>query len=262
VSRARIGCGLLAGAALALAANAQEQLRFVSCPIYRDANAGKKSGCWLADDPASGLRYDVSLSPTKPDWNRAILVEGVVASGPEAACGAVVLQPVRVSVLDSPCTRALLPAEGYPGRVFVLPARNVRPLAEPRPAPPPPWGNRSFHLLFDFDSSFVVYQLDDYLLDEAISYIRAVHPRRVVVTGHAATEATSVSGHMLAEKPALARERAAKAAEALRLLGVAPQSIETRWTRKSDVADVPGADGLREPSRRRVDIDVIVADTR
>ncbi|MCC7461225.1 MAG: OmpA family protein [Gammaproteobacteria bacterium] len=251
---------LLAGLAAAAAAEAAgEQLRFISCPVYRDTDAGKKSGCWLADQRESGQRYDVSLAPTKPDWNYAVLVEGVVAARQDAACGGIVLDPVRVSVLDVPCTRAMLPAEGYPGRVFRLPARNVRPLSEARPQPVSPYASRTYHLLFDYNSTFVVYQLDDYLLDEAISYIRAVAPRRVIVQGHAATMPTVVSGVRLAESASLARQRAEHIGEALRRLGVPEAQLEVRWTGTGDVIDAEGADGLREPSRRRVDIEIIVA---
>ena len=50
------------------------ELRFITCPVYRDADAGKKSGCWLADNHEDGRRYDVSPSPIKPDWNYAVLV--------------------------------------------------------------------------------------------------------------------------------------------------------------------------------------------
>jgi outer membrane protein OmpA-like peptidoglycan-associated protein len=259
VSRARSSVLLLAGLiAAAAAAAAEEQLRFITCPVYRDADAGKKSGCWLADQRETGQRYDVSLAPTKPDWNRAVLVEGVVAARQDDACGGIVLDPVRVSVLDSPCTRAMLPAEHYPGRVFHLPVRNVRPLSEPRPQPTPPYASRTFHLVFDYNSTFVVYQLDDYLLDEAISYIRAVAPRRVIVTGHAATTPVVVSGVRLAESAALARQRAEHIGEALRRLGVPEAQLEVRWTKTGEVTDAEGADGLREPSRRRVDIEVIV----
>ncbi len=250
----------LAGLGVAAACGAAEaQLRFVTCPVYRDANAGKKSGCWLADERESGQRYDVSLAPTKPDWNRAVLVEGMVAPRQDDACGGIVLDPVRVSVLDAPCTRAMLPAEGYPGRVFKLPRRNVRPLAEPRPAPAAPFESRQFHLLFDFGSTFMVYQLDDYLLDQAITYIRAVAPRRVIVTGHAATTAATVSGVSLVEGGALAQQRAELVAQALRRLGVSDEHLQVRWTTTSDAVDADGADGLREPSRRRVDIDVQVS---
>jgi hypothetical protein len=92
-----------------------EQQRFIACPIYRDADAGRKSGCWLADEGTSGQRFDVSQAPTKPDWNHEVLVEGEVTSQQENACGGLVLNPVRVSVLPGPCTRHMLPAEGFPG---------------------------------------------------------------------------------------------------------------------------------------------------
>ncbi len=237
------------------------ELRFVTCPIYRDTDAGKKSGCWLADDPASGLRYDVSLAPTKPDWNHAVLVEGVEKPGMADACGGVVLDPVRVSILPGDCAQKQLPAEGYPSRVFKLPARNVRPSSEPRPVPPLPHDDRQFSLVYDFGKDFHVYQLDDYLLDEAITYIRHVrhtHPVHVVVTGHAATQPAMVSGTMMAESLALATQRAEKVAEALRRLGVPAASLEIRTATTDEPAAVPGADGLREPSRRRVDIDVLL----
>ncbi len=120
-------------------------MRFVACPVYRDADSGKKSGCWLADDRATGMRYDVSQSPYKPDWNRAVLVEGRVASGAGDPCGGTVLDPVRSSILPDACPRHMLPAEGFPGRKFVLPARNVEPMAAPRPAPPGPYAERDFH---------------------------------------------------------------------------------------------------------------------
>ena len=70
---------LTVGCMMSTACAAAELVRFVACPVYRDTDAGKKSGCWLADDPATGRRYDVSQSPTKPDWNFEVLVEGRVA---------------------------------------------------------------------------------------------------------------------------------------------------------------------------------------
>ena len=36
------------------AAETGRLVRFVSCPVYRDADSGKKSGCWLADRRESG----------------------------------------------------------------------------------------------------------------------------------------------------------------------------------------------------------------
>jgi len=117
---------------------APNELRFVTCPIYRDTDAGRKSGCWLADDPATSIRYDVSSAPSKPDWNYAVLVEGIVAatSPLQDTCGGLVLDPVRTSILPERCPRHMLPAEGFRGRPFSLPVRNVAPASVVRPVPP------------------------------------------------------------------------------------------------------------------------------
>ena len=111
-------------------------------------------------------------------------------------------------------------------------------------------------MLFDFDKAFVVYQLDDYLLDQAITYIRAARPREVVVTGWAATDPTEVSGRRLAEDPGIARVRAEQIREALIRLGVRPEMIQVKWRTGATPTAADGADGLIEPSRRRVDIEV------
>lgn len=245
--------------ALPLEATAQsaDTVRFTACPIYRDVDAGRKSGCWLADERESGRRFDVSNAPTKPDWNHEILVEGRIAPGEKDVCGGEVLTPIRVSVLPGACTRQMLPPEGFKGRAFVLPERNVRPASVPRDMPKPPFVEKTFTLLFDFNRAFIAYQLDDYLLDQAITYIRGVSPSRVIVTGYAATTPTKVSGRSLAEKPEVAETRAKELTEALIRLGVPAKSIETHWRVSATPSNAPGADGLAEPSRRRVDIKVI-----
>jgi outer membrane protein OmpA-like peptidoglycan-associated protein len=235
---------------------AEVQLRFVTCPVYRDTDAGRKSGCWLATDPASGERYDVSRAPTKPDWNHAVLVEGVVSVDQDNACGARVLDPVRVSVLADGCTRHMLPAEGYPGRRFKLPVRNVQPLSVVREAPPEPYARKTFYLFYDFDSDFGVYQLDDYFLDRAASYIEGTGAREVVVTGYAATLPARVSGRVLAEKAEISRRRAESVAESLRRLSTRRYRIVVRWKTGAEPLAVEDADGLGEPSRRRVEIEV------
>jgi OmpA family len=231
--------------------------RFITCPIYRDADAGRKSGCWLADEATSGQRFDVSQAPTKPDWNHEVLVEGEVSATQDNPCGGVVLNPVRVSVLPGACTRHMLPAEGFfPGRVFVLPKRNIQPLSQPRVPPPPPYTDRTFYLFYDFDRSFLVYQLDDYLLDQAIAYIRAADAQKVVVTGFAATQPAIVSGRRLLESKDIARARAQSIAESLRRLGVSQERLEVRWRAAAVPVDVEDTDGVREASRRRVEIAV------
>lgn len=249
--------GAVLAVAVALAQQPAETVRFISCPIYRDTDAGRKSGCWLVDEATSGRRFDVSAAPSKPDWNHEVLVEGRIAPG-SGNCGGIPLDPVRTSILPDRCPRHMLPAEGFAGNKFVLPVRNVRPVSEKRPAPKPPFTARTFHLVFDFDKSFIVYQLDDYLLDQAITYIRGVDPKRVVVTGWAATDPASVSGRAIAEKPDIARTRAEMVGEALRRLGVPEEKLEIRWRTGAKPVDADGADGLAEPSRRRVDIEVRV----
>jgi outer membrane protein OmpA-like peptidoglycan-associated protein len=243
---------LLLAAAPGLAQAAE--LRFVACPIYRDTDAGKKSGCWLADDPQDGRRYDVTPSPTKPDWNYAVLVEGRVSPDQADACGGVVLDPVRVSILPERCVRAMLPAETYPGRKFVLPERNVRPLYELRKPFPQPYAQKTFEIPFEFDRSFIVYQLSDYLIDQAVAYAVATHAAKVEITGWAATTPVTVSGRTLAEPAALARTRAEVAAQWMTSLGVPASHLSVRWRTGAQPIDMPGSDGLSEPSRRRVDI--------
>jgi outer membrane protein OmpA-like peptidoglycan-associated protein len=229
-------------------------VRFIGCPIYRDTDNGKKSGCWLADDAASGRRFDVSQAPSKPDWNHEVLVEGKVSAVAGDPCGGVVLEPVRTSILPGECTRHMLPAESYKGRPFVLPKRNVAPMSAARAVPPGPYTPTSFHLFYDFDRDFLIYQYDDYLLDQAITWIRAARPASITVTGYAATDPASVSGRIIAEDPAIARRRADRVAEALVRLGIDKRIITVRARGGAAPIDVETADGLAEPSRRRVDI--------
>lgn len=242
--------------ATAGAAQAAETLRFIACPVYRDVDAGAKSGCWLADDDITGRRYDVSASPSKPDWNHEVLVEGQVAPAQQDRCGGVQLNPVRTSVLEGGCTRHMLPAEGFAGNKYSLPRRNVAPLSVKREAPKAPFADKSFHLYFDFDQAFVIYQYGDFLIDQAITWIRGAPVGRVTVTGWAATDLVEVSGRRLAEKLEIARARAEKIGEALRRLGVPPEKIEVRWREHAQPIVDPEADGLADQSRRRVDIDV------
>lgn len=252
-----LGAALMLCAAAASAAEPATELRFVACPIYRDTDAGRKSGCWLADNPEDGLRYDVTRSPTKPDWNRAILVEGRVSAEQANTCGGIVLEPVRVSLLAEGCTRAMLPAETYPGIAFVLPARNVRPIHEAREIPAPPFATRSFHVPFDHGSDFIVYQLGDYYTNQAVLYARDTQARRIEITGWAATTPIIVSGRTLAEPAALAQRRADMIAQWLVMSGIDAGRIVVKAASRDQAADIEGADGLRDSSRRRVDIVVI-----
>jgi len=201
-------------------------LSFVACPVYRDTNNGRKSGCWLATDESSGIRYEITKGRTKPQLGHEVLVESRIANAEavhtiaaNTACGGVPLAPVVVSVLDSLCPSFMLPAEGYTGRRFVLdPALVLQPADVPVALPPPPYGPRTWSIEFTFQSDFLQYQYSEVILDEIDRYIRASHPRRVDVIGHAVTQRRIVSEHVLVERRTLARSRAEMVARALRRL--------------------------------------------
>jgi hypothetical protein len=253
VKRLSAWLSLIAPLFAASAADTSQAVRFVACPVYRDTDAGLKSGCWLATDPATGIQWDVTMSPYKPDWNYAVLVEGLAAAAGDRPCGARVLEPVRTSRLVTPCTRHMLPAEGHPGRKFVLPARNIRPLTNPPPPPPGPQAERTFTLFFEFDRAFVVYQYGDYLLDQAAHWIRATKPKRLIVTGYAASDPEIVSGMTISERPEIAAERAETVA--LSLSRLFPEiAIEVRAYPGSSVIPDPDADGIAGQSQRRAEI--------
>jgi len=231
------------------------ELQFIACPIYRDTDAGRKSGCWLAD--ADGVRYDITRAPTKPDWNRLVLVEGRISENSVNTCGGIVVDPVRVSILQGPCPRMQLPADGWSGVRFVLPPRNIRPLYEPRDRALPPYVERRFRVPFDFGSAFVVYQLGDYYVNQAVLYARDIQARRIEITGWAATQARDVSGQRLVESADLARRRAEVVARWFTMSGVDPGQIEIKLASKDVPSVMEGTDGLVEPSRRRVEIRVV-----
>jgi hypothetical protein len=238
----------------ALAAQTGDLVQFIACPVYRDADSGKKSGCWLVDDPASGLSYDVSLSPHKPDWNFAVMVEGRVSSASPEACGATVLDTVRTSRLyDTPCTRHMLPAEGFKGRRFVLPKRNISPTSVVQPAPEGPFAERVFPIYFEWGNDFLIYQYGDYLLEQAAYWIAAAHPAKLVVTGYAAAQPQSISGRNMAEPSELAEQRAQTIAQSLRRL-LPGMPVEARVDTSGKPTDDKDADNLPAQSARRVEI--------
>lgn len=231
-----------------------DPVEFVSCPIYRDTRVGKKSGCWLVDDPKTGIRYDVSLSPTKPNWNYQVLVEGIVSETETDVCGGKVLTPALVSILPAKCPAFKLEAEGYEGRAFQRPARVMQPLSSKREVPVGPFKDRVFHVLFEFNKSFITYQFGDFMLDQAIHWITTAQPRQLVVTGYADTQARQISGMKLAEDKGVAQARAQAIAQSLMRMGVPANSIEIQTNYEPDIIDADGVAELPTTSRRRVDI--------
>lgn len=232
------------------------EIRFVSCPVFRDIDNGKRGGCWLSTDPASGIRYDITNNVYPPDWNYAVLVEGVPNG--EEQCGGVRLDPVRTSVLPERCPRHILPAEGYVLDRPLLPERNVRPTLEIRVAPDWPVRDRTIRLYFELNSDFITFYHTDYMIDTIVTWIKEAKPRRLVVTGFAVTDPVEVSGQMIAERPEMAKARAEKLEEVLIRYGIDKSIIETNWD--YNPAPAPGdmwADGLVEPSRRRVEVKAV-----
>ena len=225
---------------------------FVACPVYRDTDNGRKSGCWLATDPASGVRYDIAHSRTKPQIGHEVLIEGRAAAG-DQVCGAPLLSPSHVSVLDTACPPVLLPAETYAGRrSIVSPASVLPPTDTPRPPIAGPFDAREWDIEFGYRSDFLQYQYSEVILDEIARTVAAGHPKRVQVVGYAVTQERVVSGHALSEPRELARQRAEMVALALERLGVARPPMQISW----GVNPKPVAidDGLPAPSRRRVEI--------
>lgn len=252
-----IRAAALAGAVLLTGVqDTQQAVRFITCPVYRDTDNGRKSGCWLATDPATGVRYDVTAAATKPDWNHAILVEGFIAKDGGDPCGGTVIEPARVAVLDAPCTRHLVRAEGYQGRKFALPTRNVRPLYEARQKPDRPFAEGRFTIPFGYRSSYITYQLADYYLDAMLNYALDVQPARIEIAGFAQTRPDTVSGQRIVEEPTLARTRAEVVREALILRGIAPGRVKI--VKSLPGPFVPAAfDGLDWPQARRVDVRIV-----
>jgi len=227
-----------------------ETVTFIACPIYRDTDAGRKSGCWLADDARTGARYDVSDALIKPLLGHEVLIEGVATSRDPNACGGVILEPLSVSVLDSECKAHLIPAEGHPSRRFTLPAKTLQPASVPRAAPPPPYATREFSMYFELNSDFLLYQHSEVIIDEAVTYIKASKPKRLVVTGYADTEGFDVSGRRIRESIDVARARASMLTEALLRLGVDRNLIVQR-TAGNAPDDAWTQLGLKHAAKRR-----------
>ncbi len=256
---AAIGC--MAVIVVAQARSPKAGRVFIGCPVYRNTNDGPKSGCWLVIDNSDGIRYDISLARMKPQIGHEVLVEGelknpnqnITGSASHTSCGGVVLSPVIVSPLARACPVFMLPAEGYPGRKFILNLKDVLPPTfVPEKLPKPPFVTRTWHIQFTFDSDFLQYQYSEVILDQIARYVRAGHPKSIEITGYALTQPRRISGRVIAERPKLASERADIVALALRRLRVSPAIMKVRW--KNNPPPLTRLEGLSSASRRRVDI--------
>lgn len=257
IATSLVGIGLFVGAVLAPSPGFAQGLPapsaavvFESCPVYRDTDNGRKSGCWLADDPASGQRYDVSDSSSKPWVGRRMLVEGVPSQSTDV-CGGTVLRPVRVSVLQAPCPELIIPAEGYPSKPSVLPKDFIQPTSVVRQKAAGPYDRKTFILFFDLKSDFFNYQESDTTLERAAHYAIDSNARAVHVQGFSDVQGFSLQGHAYAESAVLGDARRDKVMRALAGFGVAPAAI-----RRGQIAlDAPET-ALGLLARRRVVITV------
>jgi outer membrane protein OmpA-like peptidoglycan-associated protein len=240
--------------AAGVAPEAGATVQFVTCPIYRDTDMGRKSGCWLADDSSDRVRYDVTWAPIKPQHGKAILVEGVVTADADT-CGGVVLNPVRVSVLEGGCPETMIPAEQYPGRPSPPPVAVLAPASEPRVLPPPPYPPRDFTIYFEFGRDFLIYQHAEVVLEQIRLYAQASQARSLRIEGFAATDPVLVSRRSIAEDASLADARAAMVHEALIRLGVAKERLERAASGSPTPTDLEGGK-LPESSKRRVTVTV------
>ena len=241
-----------------------QQRSFVACPIVRDT---KTVPCFLAEHEGETyfltIQQDIQAEIYPPQLLHEVLVEGTVAPGPRV-CGGIPLKPVKLSVLPelNLSCNLILPAE--PGIEAPPTRRPAGPSTKQAPVvvggPPParaaqerqtgPFTERSFSVLYDFDSSFL-FSRDTRVVNQAASYATAAKAKSVEITAHRAASLLS-NGRILTENETIATQRAGKVADLLRGLGTDSASI------KVNIATaVAKPDGVSDPQNRLVTIRVI-----
>jgi hypothetical protein len=242
-----------------------QQRSFVACPIVRDT---KTVPCFLAESEGETyyltIQQDIQAEIYPPQLLHEVLVEGTIAPGPRV-CGGIPLKPVKLSVLPelNLSCNTILPAEpgieAPPTRRPAGPSTRQAPVvvggappAGPARADRPtgPFTERSFDILFDFDSSFL-FSRDTRVVNQAASYATAAKASSVEIVAHRAASLLS-NGRVLTENETVASQRAAKVAELLRGLGADPASIKVLIA-----PDVAKPDGMTDPQNRLVTIRVI-----
>jgi hypothetical protein len=229
-----------------------ERISFVSCPIVRDT---RTVPCWLSEYDGDTyyltIQSDVSAAVQPPMLGHQVLVEGIVSDKP-AICGGIVLEPVNLSVmpeLDANCN-TLLPADERfivdfnprppgpsAGRLAFAPDPGARPAA-----PPPPEGEQTIDIYFDFDKGVSFRHPGD--LSNILSLARRLPARAVRITGVRGAHRLS-DGSLLRESPGVAQRRAEEIAGLLAGAGLEART-EVDWVDGQDEAN--GQDDWR--SRR------------
>ncbi len=226
-----------------------QQRSFISCPIVRDT---KTVPCFLAEYDGEtyflGIQQDITSDFHPPQLKHEVLVEGTVVPGPRV-CGGIPLHPVSISVvkeLNLACN-TLLPAE--PGIDAPPALRGPGPSSHPPETAGAPrqqlTGRQEFTILYQFNDDYLEFA-GAKIVNEAAAYARQSGAKTVTVTGYRATSLLS-NGQPLIEKESLAEKRAQNIATLLRGLGVT--AVKVDWK-----SDAEPADGITDPSHRRVSI--------
>jgi outer membrane protein OmpA-like peptidoglycan-associated protein len=238
---------------------AAQQLNFVACPVVRDT---KTVPCFLAEYEGKTyylvIQQDISADQYPPQLLHEVLVEGTVDTGPHV-CGGIPLKPVKLSVLPEVnlACNTILPAEpgieAPPARRAAGPStRQSRAAAEP-PAiptrPAPPFVEREWKVLYDFDSAFL-FSRDTRTVNQAADYAVASRAKRIEIVAHRGATLLS-NGKVLVENEAIAAQRAERVVALLKGLGAEPASLNVRV-----VSAPPQPNGKTDPESRVVSIRV------
>jgi hypothetical protein len=237
---------------------AAQQISFVTCPVVRDT---RTVPCFLAEYQGEtyylAVQQDISADQYPPQLLHDVLVEGTIDAGPRV-CGGIPLKPVKLSVMPevNPACNTILPAE--PG-IEAPPTRRPagpstrQPAAAAAPAAPvrpvPPFDEREWKILYDFDS-FFLFSRDTRTVNQAADYAIASKAKHIEIVAHRGATLLS-NGKVLVEGEAVATQRADHVVTLLKGLGADPASVNVR------VASAPPQpDGKTDPESRVVSIRV------
>jgi len=240
---------------------AAQQINFVACPVVRDT---RTVPCFLAEYEGEtyflAVQQDISADQYPPQLLHDVLVEGTIQPGPRV-CGGIPLKPVKLSVMPevNPACNTILPAEpgidappthrpaGPSTRPAAAAAAPAAPAAPVRPTPP--FGEREWKILYDFDSAFL-FSRDTRTVNQAADYAVAAKAKQIEIVAHRGATLLS-NGKVLVEGQAIAAQRAERVATLLKGLGTDPASVKVRV-----MSAPPQPDGKTDPENRVVSIRV------
>ena len=229
---------------------------FVSCPIVRDTSTVP---CWLTEHDGElyylGIQTDISADFHPPYLGHKVIVEGTISSQ-ERICGAIVLDPVKISVvpeIDKNCD-TILPAEDRYQIDFSPrpPGPSGGRLAfgggGERPTPPPLTGPQTFIIEYEFDGKVEGTNAGD--LARILRYVDQINASRIQITGYRGNILLS-DGNVLEEKDGLGKARAEEAASLLQTGGLSGVEFDVSWEQ------APAPDGVEDWRFRRTEVTVL-----